>query len=349
MSDFLGRTFYMNSGREWLIAILILAVSFIVFRIIKSITYKVFANLAHKTKNDFDDFLLRLFGRLNNTFLFFVSLYVSTRSLYFTESIANILNGLFALVLVVYSVFLVQESITYGTTKFLNKKKDNEEADPTAIRTINGLLKIIVWIIAGIMLLSNWGVNVSGLIAGLGIGGIAIAFAFQNILEDIFSSFSILIDKPFKVGDFIMVGDESGTVKYVGIKTTRLDTLQGEELVISNRKLTTADVHNFGKLKRRRNAFTIGITYETPKDKFENIPELIRNAIEGVSGVTFNRAHFKSFGDSSLDFEIVYYAETDEYLEYMDLQQSVKFSIKESLDKEGIEFAYPTRTIFNKN
>lgn len=348
MSNFLQLEFLMNSGKEWLIALGILIGSYIVLRIIKQVLFSSFKRLSEKTENDLDDFLLRLFGRLNGTFIFFVSLYLATRSLVVTDLVQNILDGLFTLVLVVYSVFLIQETLTYVTTKYLNKKDGEDSADPTAIKTINSFLKVVVWIIAAVMLLSNWGVNVSGLIAGLGIGGIAIAFAFQNILEDVFSSFSILIDKPFRVGDFILVGSESGTVKYVGIKTTRIETLQGEELVMSNRKLTGADLHNFGKLKRRRNLFSIGVTYETPSDKFRKVPDLVKSAIESVENVTFDRVHFRDFGDSSLDFEIVYYAESDVYAEYMDIQQAVKMAIKENLDKEEIEFAYPTRTIFNK-
>ena len=182
--------------------------------------------------------------------------------------------------------------------------------------------------------------------AGLGIGGIAIAFALQNILSDIFASFSIYFDKPFKVDDFIIIGDDKGVVKKIGIKSTRIQTLQGEELVISNKELTESRVHNYKKMERRRIVFVFGVTYETPTEKVKKIPSIIKDIIEKTELADIDRVHFKEFADFSLNFEVVYYLKTSDYAEYMDTQQEINLAMKEHFEKEQIEFAYPTQTVF---
>jgi len=217
-----------------------------------------------------------------------------------------------------------------------------------AIKNITTILKILLWILAVLVVLSNWGINITSLIAGLGIGGIAIALAAQNILQDVFSSFSIFIDKPFKVGDFIVAGDDKGVVENIGIKTTRIKTLQGEELVISNQELTETRVHNFKKMEKRRVAFTLGVAYETPTEKLKKIPEVIKEIISRESLAEFDRAHFKEYGDFSLNYEVVYYISSGDYTEYMDSHQKINFAIKDAFEEMGIEFAYPTQTIFLK-
>jgi len=340
---------WSNSGADYVTALIIFVGALIILKLFQVVVLHKLRALAKKTDTDIDDLVIGMFGRFKPPFYIAVSAYLGLQKLTLSGLVDGLINGLIVLVVVYYVVYVAQELINYGTQKIISNKNDGEEADPTAVRTINSLLKMVLWVVAGIMILSNWGVNVSSLIAGLGVGGIALAFAFQNILEDVFSSFSILIDKPFKVGDFVQVGGDFGTIEKVGIKTTRIRTPQGEELVMSNRELTSARINNFGKLERRRNLFTVGATYETPSDKLRKVPSLIEEAVKGVEGVTFDRVHFKNFGDSSLDFEIVYYAETNDYARYMDLQHEVKFSIKEAFDKESIEFAYPTVTQYNKN
>ena len=208
--------------------------------------------------------------------------------------------------------------------------------------------RIALWAFGGIFILSNLGIEITSLIAGLGIGGIAVAFALQGILSDLFSSFSIYFDKPFRIGDFIVIGDNMGTVERIGIKTTRIRTLQGEELVVSNAELTTTRVQNYKKMQNRRIVFQLGVTYETPEEKVKAIPELLRTVITDIKGVRLDRAHFASYGDSALIFEVVYFVESGDYNQYMDLQQSINFGIMEVFGKEGIEFAYPTQTLYLK-
>ena len=230
------------------------------------------------------------------------------------------------------------------------KKRVAKDATSEAILGLMGkILKGIIWGVGLIFVLSNLGVNVTSLLAGLGIGGIAIAFALQNILEDLFSSFAIFFDKPFRVGDFIVVGGNyKGSVEKIGIKTTRLRSLQGEELVISNKELTSAKIQNFGKIERRRVVLNVGVTYETPLEKLRKIPQLVKEIVENTDNVDFDRAFLVKFGDFAIIFEIVYFVQSSDYLMHLESQQKILFKIKEVFEKENIEFAYPTQTLYLK-
>ncbi|MCK5590629.1 MAG: mechanosensitive ion channel family protein, partial [Candidatus Pacebacteria bacterium] len=170
--------------------------------------------------------------------------------------------------------------------------------------------------------------------------------AFQNILEDLFSSFAILFDKPFKVGDFIVVGEHKGVVQKMGIKTTRLKSTGGEEIVISNKELTSARLQNFKKMKERRIGFNFGVTYETPTGKLKAIPGTVKDIIDSIEKARFDRSHFTQFDDSALTFETVYYVTTSDYVVYRDIQQEINLRIKELFEKDGIDMAYPTQTIY---
>ncbi|MBI4232420.1 mechanosensitive ion channel family protein [Candidatus Peregrinibacteria bacterium] len=210
------------------------------------------------------------------------------------------------------------------------------------------LIKIVIWSVGGLLIFSNLGFDVTSLVTSLGIGGIAVALAVQNILGDIFSSFSLYFDKPFQVGDFIIAGEHSGRVKKIGLKSTRLETLQGEELVISNKELTTSRVQNFKKLKRRRVALNFGLIYETPVKKLRKVNDIVKEIIEGLDVVEFGRSHFSQFAAASLNFEVIYFVNSQEYEVYMDRQQEINLKIKEAFEKEKITMAYPTQTLYLK-
>jgi len=173
-----------------------------------------------------------------------------------------------------------------------------------------------------------------------------VALALQNVLGDMFSSFAIYIDKPFQVGDFIVVGKDKGVVEKIGLKSTRIRTLQGEELIISNNELTSTRIQNFKKMEKRRIVFTLGVTYNTPADMLAKIPKIIKEVISKEKKLTFDRCHFKEYADSSLNFEIVYYVNDPDYLTNMNFRQKVNLAIYKKFAKEKIEFAYPTQTIY---
>jgi len=205
---------------------------------------------------------------------------------------------------------------------------------------------LLVWVIAFLMLLTNLGVQIGPLIAGLGVGGIAIALAVQNVLGDLFASLSIALDKPFRVGDFLVIGEEKGTVEQIGIKSTRLRSLSGEQIVMSNGDLLKSRVRNYGLLYERRASFSIGIVYETPRETVREVPALIEAAIRAQPKTRFDRAHFASFGDSALLFEAVYYVLDAQYNTFMNIQQAINLQLMDDFAARGIEFAYPTSRQF---
>jgi len=210
------------------------------------------------------------------------------------------------------------------------------------------IVQIVVFVFGILIILYVFHVDLTGAVVGLGVGGIAIAFALQSTLSDFFSAFSIYFDRPFEIGDFIVVGDYSGTVTNIGIKSTRLKLLQGEELVISNKELTTVSVRNFRKLEKRRVTFTIGVTYDTSVEKLRKIPPIIKDIFEKVETADLDRVNFTEFGDFSLKFLIIYYVNSADWGKYLDTQQRINFDIKEAFEHEGIEMAFPTSTIYVK-
>jgi len=204
----------------------------------------------------------------------------------------------------------------------------------------------MVWFVVILIALDNLGVNIKTLIAGLGIGGIAVALALQNILGDLFASLSIILDKPFVIGDFIIINEYLGTVEHIGLKTTRIRSLSGEQLIFSNSDLLKSRIRNFKRMYERRVVFTIGVLYQTPYEKLCRIPKMIREIVEGNDQVRFDRAHFKEYGDFSLKFEIVYWIQNPDYNLYMDIQQTINLEIYKKFEASRIKFAYPTQTLF---
>ncbi len=211
------------------------------------------------------------------------------------------------------------------------------------------VIQLVVYVFAFFIILGVFGQDLSGVVVGLGVGGIAIALAIQNILSDALTAFSIYFDHPFEIGDFIVVGDHAGTVTKIGIISTRIQLLQGEELIISNKNLISSSVRNFKKLERRRIVFAVKVTYDTPIEKLKKIPKIIGKIIENSELAEPDRIHFQQFGDFSLDFEVVYYITTGDYNKYMDIQQQINYEIMEEFEKEKIEMAYPTQKIFYVN
>jgi len=236
--------------------------------------------------------------------------------------------------------------LAYWLTQRMTEKRATDPESATTVTLISFIARTFVWTLALLLALDQLGFDVTALVAGLGIGGVAVALALQNILGDLFASAAIVLDKPFVVGDFIIVGDLMGTVERVGLKTTRVKSLSGEQLVFANSQLLGSQIRNYKKMQERRIAFGIGVTYETPLEKLRAIPGWLKAAVEAQEGVRFDRAHFKEYADFSLNYEIVYYVLSPDYNRYMDVQQAINLAIFEKLSAEGVDFAYPTRTLY---
>jgi small-conductance mechanosensitive channel len=279
-------------------------------------------------------------------FLVLVALYVASRLLTPTRWTDMIIPRVATIGLVIQLGLWA----TAGLAMFLTLRRARQlAADPSTVAAmdlVGFLMRLFVWTAVLLVLLDNLGVNVTTLIAGLGVGGVAVALAAQNILGDLFSSLSIVLDKPFVVGDFIIIGEYMGSVEHVGLKTTRLRSLSGEQLVFSNTDLLTSRIRNYGRMFERRVVSAFGVTYQTPAAKLRRIPAMIREIVEGEDKVRFDRAHFQALGESALMFEYVYYVLTADYNHYMNVQQNINLALFEQLAAEGVEFAYPTQTVF---
>jgi len=322
---------------------------FLFFIIIGWIVYYIFERYftrwAEKTKTNLDDEILKNIKKPIYFFVILIGLYSAFETLAILENYSEVFTFIFTIAEILLATFIITRVVNV-VIAWYSEKRSKREMSEHILFILKKIINAIIFLFAFLIILYVLKIDLSGIVVGLGVGGIAIAFALQNVLGDIFSAFSIYFDKPFEIGDFIIVGEYSGNVKKIGMKSTRVQLLQGEELVLANSVLTTTNVRNFKKLKKRRASFSFGVTYDTPSKKLKKIPDIVKKIIEKNEILEVLRIHFKEFGDFSLNFEVVYYIRNKDYTVYMDVQQEINFAIKEAFEKEGIEMAFPTQTIF---
>jgi len=335
-----------NTVQDYLIALVAFVVLVIVFKMLQWMVLAKLAKLAEKTKTDIDDTLITIVRSLKPGFYYFVAFYFASKYLVFSSLGTQIINMVLLVWVALQVVIALQILIDYVIEKKFADLDGDGEPDNGIVSFMSGMVKSLLWVVALLMVLSNLGINVTGLMAGLGVGGLAIAFALQGVFSDLFAAFSIYLDKPFKVGDYIVVGAHSGNIEKIGIKSTRIRALQGEEIVISNQELTSARIQNFKKLEERRISTQFGVTYNTPTEVLKKIPGIIEKIVNEEKSMRFVRAFFTTFGDFALLFDLVYYIESDEYADYLAAQQQMNFKIKETFEKEGIDMAFPTQTVY---
>ena len=333
---------------EIFVSIMIFAIFIILGWIVYRIFERYFAKWAKKTKTNLDDEILANIKKPIYFFVILVGAYYGLEFLSILEPYSTEVAFTFSIVEILLIAFIITRVVNVVITWY-GEKRAKKQMSEHILFVLKKIINAVVYLFAFLVILAVLEINLSGIVVGLGVGGIAIAFALQNVLSDAFSAFSIYFDKPFEIGDYIVVGDHSGTVKKIGIKSTRVQLLQGEELVLSNSVLTSTSVRNFKKMEKRRISFSFGVTYATSTNKLKKIPDIIRDIIDGdkLEYVdNLDRVHFTEFGDFSLNFNIVYYLKTKDYAKYMDTQQEINFAIKEAFEKEDIEMAFPTQTIF---
>lgn len=279
-------------------------------------------------------------------FVLIVSLFCGSRFWAIPETVDSVTRKI-ALIAVLLQLGIWASSALIRFLQARRKQEIAENPDAVAAMDVLSLVtRIAIWGVLFLVILDNLGVNITTLVAGLGVGGIAVALAAQSVLGDLFASLAIVLDKPFVVGDFLIVDDYLGNVEQVGIKTTRLRSLSGEQLVFHNADLLNSRIRNYGRMFERRIVFSLGVTYQTPAEKLKRIPAIIREVVESEDGVRFDRAHFQKYGDFALTFEVVYYVLSSDYLRYMNAQQAINLRIFERFEDEGISFAYPTQTLY---
>jgi len=329
----------------WLYAGLITVAVFLVGYYGKKIMVNRLRISAPTTKTDWDDLAGLLLERIHDIFLLLLALYAGSLVLPLSEDVSDLFGKLFVVAFLFQAALIGNRAIALAIKRYRQRKTESNIAATTTLGSIGFVLQLLLWFSLLLVALDNFGINITTLIAGLGIGGIAVALAVQNILGDLFASFSIVFDKPFVIGDFIIVGDFLGTVEYVGLKTTRIRSLSGEQLIFSNADLLQSRIRNFKRMQERRVVFTIGVRYQTPHKKLQALPGMIKEIIEERSDVRFDRAHFKEYGAYSLNFEIVFWIMNPDYNVFMDIQQAINLSLYECFEENGIEFAYPTQKI----
>jgi small-conductance mechanosensitive channel len=327
-----------------LIALGIAAAVFFGLLLLRQLVVSRLSKLAERTGTGVDDFVVDLARRSRPVLLAIVSLYLGSLYLDLPEGQARMAEAVAAVALYLQLALWASVVIDF----WLARQRRRLEHDATSL-ALGGVLrfvsKLILWSVLLLMALDNLGVDVTALIAGLGVGGIAVALALQNVLGDLLASLSIVLDKPFEIGHAITVDDMTGTVENIGLKTTRLRGVGGEQIVLANGELLKSRIRNWARLAERRVVLAFAVPYDTPAAAVERIPGIVRGLVEGQDLVRFDRAHFRGFGPSSLDFEAVYWILSPDYVTFMDRQQAVNLGLLRAFESEGISFAFPRPTV----
>ena len=345
INDFLQREFHHNRISEYLLCLAILLGGVLVVRVVEALVLRRLKAWAEKTPTTFDNFLVDRIHRTGAPLAYVGIAHSSLRILTLSPRLERVIDMLGIFLLTLIAIFFTVALVRYGFEEYMRKQGVDATRD-RALKGVVGLTKAMVWIVGALFMLDNLGFKISTVIAGLGIGGIAIALAAQAILGDLFGYFVILFDRPFEIGDFVIVGDYMGVIERFGIKTTRISSLGGEQIVVSNKDLTDSRVRNYKRMAKRRVVFRLGVTYQTPAALLREIPGVVTDIFREITGTTLDRVHFFSYGDFSLIYEIVYYVDGNDYTKYMDLQQMANLRIYEEFEKRKIEFAYPTQTLY---
>lgn len=340
----LSLDFYGIPLRNWAIAAGVLAgITLFAWALRRLLRAKL--SKARETENEIDDLLLDLVMRTRIWLVLLVAMAAAVDPLELPVRLVKLIRSISMIAGTVQAGLWGIGFIDFWLGRYRRRRLETDPAAVTTISAFGVLGKIALWIVLLVVVLGNLGFEVTGLVTGLGIGGVAVALATQNILGDLFSSLSIVIDKPFVIGDYIAVGTDMGTVEKIGLKTTRVRSLSGEQLIFSNSDLLQSRVRNFKRMMERRVVFRFGVLYSTPPALLERIPQVVREAVESQADTRFDRSHFVAFGDSSLDFETVYWMLVPDYNRYMDVHQQVNLQILRKVTELGAGFAFPTRTL----
>ena len=338
--------FYHNPIEAWIAAGTAFVVIGSTLFIIRTLLARRLARVAERTATTADDAIVDLLRRTRHFFILAAAVAGAMLFLDLPARAHAIGRVLGTIALILQIAIWGNGLITFWFRNYAERKAESDISSRTTIAAFSFVARAILWTMLALVALNRLGFDVTALITGLGVGGIAIALAVQNVLGDLFAALAIVLDKPFVVGDAITVDTFTGTVEHVGLKTTRLRSVSGEQLIFSNADLLKSRIRNHKRMQERRVLFLLGVTYDTPPEVITRIPTMIRETVEAQQRVRFDRSHFVSFGDSALSFETVYFVLTADYNVYLDINQAVNLEIYRRFAAEKIEFAYPTRTLF---
>lgn len=334
-----------NDLLRWLIALAVAVGSYFLLRTIRGLVRRRLVHLAERTSFAFDDVVVNVLGATHTFTFLAAAVYLGSQTLVVGGRAHDLIARGFVLVLLIQFALWANQAMR----SLLERYRSDESLGPgrrTGLAAIGFVGRLVLFTLVLLLALENLGIHVNTLLAGLGISSLAVALALQNILGDLFASLSIVFDKPFEIGDFIIVDQHVGTVEHVGLRTTRIRSLSGEQLVFANNDLIKSRIRNYKRMAERRVVFSVGVTYGTPREQVARIADTIRGIVEAEEKVRFDRSHFKEFGAFSLNFETVYWVLEPDYTLYMDIQQRINLGIMDAFQSDGIEFAFPTQTLF---
>ena len=352
LANIIKTDFFNNALFDWGLLILSSIILFLILKLFKNIVYSKLVKLSEKTSNKVDDYIVSTLGSISNIFILFLSIFISSKFIilkgFMNDRIEQIIIIIFLWQITKWAINL--SGLVFDKYK-IQREKQNDMHSVTAISGFTKLVRFLIWTIFLLLALDNLGVNITALVAGLGIGGLAIALAAQSILGDLFASLTIMIDKPIAIGDYIQIDNYMGTVKNIGIKSTKIESLSGEEIIISNSDLLNSRLRNYhqSRMQKRRTTIMIGVVYSTPFSKLNSIQSLLTKIVNDSKSTEFVRASMIEFADFSLNFELVYNVLSSDHGEYIEINHKLRMKIFEEFDKNKIEFAFPTRTIHIEN
>lgn len=345
INELLAREYFDNSVQAWLIALAIALGINLIAGLLRYALVGRLSRFAEHSRSGFDDALIEAVRSTHQFLVFFVALYVGSRYLELPERANTILKAAATMAVFMQVGLWGAAGLRMWMTRSRKRALESNVSAATSLAAIGFIAQVVLWAIIVLLALDNLGVDVTALVAGLGIGGVAVALAVQNILGDLFASLSIVIDKPFVIGDFVVVDQYMGTVEYVGLKTTRIRSLDGEQIIFSNSDLLKARVRNYKRMFERRVVFAFSVVHHTPAEKLERIPQTVRDIVEAQSKVRFERSHFARIGAGSFDFETVYWVMDPDFNLYMDIQQAINLSLIRALSDAGLALARPTQVL----
>lgn len=344
--EILSSQFYGNSLQSWLIALAVFALTVVGLHLLKELIKRRLVSSIRKSTTEIDEFFLPLLRQTKLWFFVVLGIYFGSLVLSLSDTDQTLINRILRIAFFIQLGFWGMGLITFYVNRGVSGKLDEDDGELATTIDVFGLIgKIILWVLVGLLILDNLELEINSLIASLGIGGIAIALAVQKVLGDLFASLSIALDKPFVIGDFIVVDEYAGTVEDIGLKSTRIRSLSGEELVFSNSDLLSSRIRNYKRLKERRIVFSFGASYDTPHEKLQQIPNLVEEIITPLEKVRFERCHLKEMGDFALNYEVVYFVEEPDYNYYMEVQETINLNLHHRFKEEDISLPYPTKRV----
>jgi small-conductance mechanosensitive channel len=344
--DIASLPIFENSMSAWLIAAAVTATVLTLLLSLRAYARRHHARLSKTPETEILEIPALVLGRTTLLFFIVLSVFIGLKILTTGPQSQSFINSAITIALFWQAGIWTAAAASAWLDRKRRRSLEGDKAAVGSLGIISFLVNVVIWALVLLLTLDNLGINITALVAGLGIGGIAVALALQNVLGDLFASLSIALDQPFVIGDFLSVDDFLGSVEFIGIKSTRLRSLSGEQIIISNGDLLKSRVRNYGRMSERRVVFGTTVTYDTPIEKLEGLPNIIREIVKAQPNTRFDRAHFAKHGDSALEFETVYYVLSADFNRYMDTQQAINLALHRKFADLGIEFAYPTRKVF---